>query len=1275
MANPRRRPINKAREKNWRLSSADVLKQTRETLSAQIQEKMSEYTNQHLWKNALTSTPAFVINSDPQDIKDLKNCLLLLLYIEESLRLGKNFFRMPLFGIYNSFTNLLSTADKSTSIWKEITRIISLTKAGKYKFSDIQALANIVTERVKVLTNYRNPAPNNPAVSFDLPAQPATEWWAENPAPLPTGKHLVNFEYDYLMNPIRKLLAGLNAIFPELALNKIPFIDRGFLPVPDIEHTKIYFQQQETLQLSLKALYNLVWSVNRMGRGFLAHGKIQAAIDLKDFGIGALENMQLLDFSGNIPQEIRTKIMAHYKEFLIKLKETFLNFTNSDLVAIQQYEIDNHLKIGALSGVLKHVFDRLEYFYLENNIYFNNPFISQKNTVALISQLQNNEVVAERVRLVALGQRCQALETQLKTFFLYRAVSGVEASRDEFILGVLENLKQLLIEGKPQALDKANIQEIQTALINELSTIGRRQLVRLLADSVLPDEQALSARLVAVSAARKPSSLQWLAAVGTVLNAYTPTIVSSFVTSFFSPFLTPSAIAGHGLHSAKMDYDLHLIFALPANHTLEDIFVIIQETGELVYIDPNGKTIPLLSESEIERHAPFLKDYIDLNTEPLPLADVNRLVNDDEEEEKKADNLPHVMPLPAAIPIVNAIAEKSQSIKKQLSHAQLTILNNLIAAKKGPQNAFLPSTGIMGFLQTTKAACREKIHDIDRTQIELTQAINQADSSLAQAKFRSIVRLLEPRDLLRMINAVRHTVNDPKLNLDIKSRLAALVADMRGESRERYVIDAHRVATELVREPKRIIDLIRMIFLDARSTLDDKILCRELMTQLALLENMRIELLPEQILRFASREADRDINMAKRCISALLTQFNTATLADETDSWSVIKSNQTTAILNLIIRQQIITVDAVEAEMRSYSGVNQQSYTLTMLYDLYVRFQDDPVLQKQVGIFMTNIALHDVSFSQLIFSANHDSEFLLVLRKSCLGSDKKNSTLYYEAWVNSLEIGYNTVSRNSSLDELVSNNGAVILDIYKVVNPGAPTTSLGDLLAQPWELCKLIGDFMTGFLSRDSQAEVKIRKLFLAMVYGIGPKCAAIRQELAQQYYENGVSDAPYYQFLVPKYTIGEFADNFNTFWLNAKNNLAYKITEMIDSLSATKKLFNLSEKDSHSSLVEQFDSKIVHMYKLRIQLIEKSSKIDTACYQTLRNFTLCQEEIMQIISQIQAASAKQSHSVSQSSGVVQRGIFQHKGGSSSSRSSPDGSSISSPPPQKRNSSGGRPSG
>jgi hypothetical protein len=258
----------------------------------------------------------------------------------------------------------------------------------------------------------------------------------------------------------------------------------------------------------------------------------------------------------------------------------------------------------------------------------------------------------------------------------------------------------------------------------------------------------------------------------------------------------------------------------------------------------------------------------------------------------------------------------------------------------------------MGFLQTTKAACREKIHDIDRTQIELTQAINQADSSLAQAKFRSIVRLLEPRDLLRMINAVRHTVNDPKLNLDIKSRLAALVADMRGESRERYVIDAHRVATELVREPKRIIDLIRMIFLDARSTLDDKILCRELMTQLALLENMRIELLPEQILRFASREADRDINMAKRCISALLTQFNTATLADETDSWSVIKSNQTTAILNLIIRQQIITVDAVEAEMRSYSGVNQQSYTLTMLYDLYVRFQDDPVLQKQVGIFL-----------------------------------------------------------------------------------------------------------------------------------------------------------------------------------------------------------------------------------------------------------------------------------------------------------------------------------
>jgi hypothetical protein len=1276
MANPRRRAINKKPENNWRETSAAALKQTRETLGAQIQEKMSEYTNRHLWKNARTATPAVVDNSDPQDIKDLKNCLLLLLYIENTIRLGRNIFRMPLFGIYNSLTNLPSIADRSNSIWKEITRIISLTKAGKYKLADIQALANIVTDRVKTLINYRNPPPNNPAFSFNVPPQPSTEWWAENPAPLPSGGHLVNFEYDYLMNPIRKLLAGLDAIFPDLALNKIPFIDRGFLPVPDIEYSKIYFQQQNTLQLSLKALYNLVWSVNRMGRGLLAHGKIQAAMDLKDFGIGALENMQLLDFSVNITQEIYTRLMAHYKEYLITLKNTFLNFTPSDLAAIQQYEIDHHLKPGAISGVLKLVFDRLEDFYLENNIYFNNPFNSPKNTVALISQLQNNAVATERSRLVTLRQHCETLEAQLTTLFLHRAVSGSTATRDKFIIRVLESLTRLLIAEKPQDLDKANMHDIQIAVFNELSTTGRRELLQTLAERAAPEEQALGARLSAASEASPPSSFQWLAAMGTVLNTYTPAIISSFVTSFFSPFLMPSALAGNTLRVAKMQYDLHLIFALPANHTLADTFVITQEAGELIYIDSNGRNIPLLNESEIEQHAPFLKDYIELNTEPLPIADVNRPDNDDVAEEKKGHNdASNPLRAAAAIPAPNVVAEKSLSINGKLSHAQLTILDKLIAAKKGPQHAFLPSDGILAFLTKTTIACCEKIRDIDRTQEELTQGINQADNDLAHAKFRATLRLLEPRDLLRMINAVRHTEDEPMLNLDIKSRLAALVADIQGENRERYVIDAHRVATKLVRDPRRIIALIERIFSDVRSTLDDKILCRELMTQLALLDNIRIELLPEQILRFASREVHRDTQMAKRCISALLTQFNTATLSDESD-WSIIRSNHTPAVLNLIIRQQVITVEAVEAELLIYSGINRKSYTLTLLFDLYQRSHDDPVLQKQVGIFMTNIALHDMDFSQLIFSANHDSEFLMALKKSCLGSDKKNSTLYYEAWVNSLEIGYSSSGPNLSLDEIVHNNGAIILDIYKVLNPTAATPSLVGLLAQPWELCKMIGDFITGFLSQNSKAEEKIRKLFLSMVYGTGPKCATIRKELTQQYYEKGISDASYYQFLVPKYTVGELADNFNIFWINAKKDLIYKISEMIDSLSATKKLFKLSEKESRSPLVEEFDNKIVAMCKLRIQLIDKNSKLDTACYQTLRNFTLYQEEVMQIISKIQASSADRLQSQSPPSlrsatRPLGTGIFQRSDASSSSGSNASSSaSNSSASPPKRNPSG-----
>jgi hypothetical protein len=1299
MSNPRRRAIKKEPEINWRTTSANTLKQVRETLGAQIQEKMSAYTNRHLWKNAQTSIPAAPLDSDPEDIKILKNYLLLLLYFEQTIQAGKNFFRMSFFGIYNSLMGLPSIANTSGSLSKEIIRIINLTKAGKYKLADIQAITDTVTDHVKALINYRNPAPNNPALSFAVPPQPSIEWWAENPAPLPKGGQLINFEYDYLMNPIRKLLSGLDTVFPELELNKIPFIDRGFLPVPDIDHAKFYFQQQQTFKLSLKALYNLAWALNRMGRGFLAHGKIQATIDLKDFGLGALENLQLLDFSNNIPQEIHTRIIFHYKEYLKKLEHVFLSFTESDLAAIQQYEIDHHLKPGAISGVLKLLFDRLEDFYLANNIYFINPFVSQKNTVALITQLNNNDVAVERARLDALLQHCEALEANLNTVFLDRTLTGSTATRDEFIMRVLQNLTQLIIREKPQALDKINMQEIQNSLIQELSTTGRRALLQTLADSAVSEEQALSVSLTTALAAReRPTSFQWLASAGTVLNAYTPDVVRIFVTSFFSPFTMPTAFTGNTLHMPIVKYDLHLIFALPANHALTDTFVITQETGELIYIDSNGRSTPILNESEIEKDAPFLKAYLDLNTEPLPIVAANRPEEDDEDEEKKSNNDINVPRIPAARPAIDTVGEKSKSIKREFSQAQLTILNHLIAAKNGPQHALLPNRGLSTFLKKTITDCREKIRDIDRTREELTQGINQSDNDLALARFRATMRLLEPRDLLRMIHAVKLTANNPMLNLDIKSRLAALVADIKGENRERYVKDAHRVATELVRHPERIIALINLTFANAKSTLDDKILCRELMTQLALLENIRIELLPEQILQFVSHDENRDTQMVKRCISALLTQFDPIQLAEENDTWSIVKSNQALAVLNLIIRQNMITTDAIKAELRSYKGINRQSYTLTMLFDLYQRYHEDPTLQKQTGIFMTNIALHDTNFAQLIFSADHDSEFLKSLQQSCLGSDKKNSTLYYEAWVNSLEIRYKAPKNALTLDELAHNNEDAILRIYKVQNPTEATPTINDLLQHPWQLCKLIGSFMTGFISRDSRAEEKMRKLFLFMVYGKGQKCESIRKELTRQYYANGVSDAPYYQFIVPKYTVGEQANNFNIFWQEAKNNLIRKMREMIDSLSETKKLLNLDAIKDHTPLAEQFNQKIVEIYKLIGLLTEKNSKIDTACYQIRRSFLLYQEEAMHIASQIQTLTTartrtqSQSQSISHSSNTspAQRdfmsaprpavralgsGIFQNPDASTSSQSSTDNPLVRTPlPPPKRNSSGNGPS-
>src|SRR3990167_640445 len=200
---PRRRRVPKlskpSAEKSWREMSADHLKHIRETLGTQIQQRMSEYTNQHLWENAKSFIPFVPEENDPEDIKNLKNYFLILHYAENAMRSGKNILRLvnELIGIYNSLSSIPSLSKTFRSALEETLQIINILKSrndttdsiNKQIQSAFSKLTNSITEKIYTLLSYRKPAPTNPAMTFTLPP----EWYDPTFVPVSrTEEELVN---------------------------------------------------------------------------------------------------------------------------------------------------------------------------------------------------------------------------------------------------------------------------------------------------------------------------------------------------------------------------------------------------------------------------------------------------------------------------------------------------------------------------------------------------------------------------------------------------------------------------------------------------------------------------------------------------------------------------------------------------------------------------------------------------------------------------------------------------------------------------------------------------------------------------------------------------------------------------------------------------------------------------------------------------------------------------------------------------------------------------
>jgi hypothetical protein len=1229
MSHSQRRRLQQPKATNWRTVTADTIKKTRATLGAQVQFRMSNYTNLHLWRDPANYAPASIDKTDPQDIQELKTFFLILQYAENALRSGKNVLRLinELIGIYNCISNLPALSQKLYSSLTEITTVINILKKGNYTPEKIgekiqSILANLTTRihhQVIALVDYRPATPTNPAETFNRPPLPSTAWWSTTPAIIHiTEETRRNFEYDYLLNPVRKLRIGLQEIFPDLKFDEVPMDEHGFLITAELEESKITFRSGKTLFQSVNALYNVMWSINRISRAYTnpeelfgkVKQKVKSVFQAKEFILEHLlkKDFWEIDLSDNIPKEIISKINALYKKYLEELRDVFFSFRTENIDNLQQYEIENHLKPGVLTDVLRAGFSVIEDLYLANNLYFKNPFSAQRNIDEMQHQLEHKEKQEELKQLRTLQKQYKKLADQLNKY-ASRTLPETQSKRDEFIADLIIDITSMLTRTHHEP-EKTNLENTQDLLIRELSIDGTHDLHEdLKKETKNPDENIFSLKNKVwkrFSEQQIVRPLSWWVSVGNVMGAHTPDTFkmvlsygASFVTSFVVPMIAPSAIVGDPLPTRNRfsinQLDLRLMFELPDNHSLKNVVIMTQNPPALIYFNDTDETTLILDEEGIEKNVPFLKPFIERGTELITEINENK-------EEKQHE-----------------YTEESESIRHELTDTELTQLNNWIAMFDGPKHALLPNLGLLGYLRTAETECAERIQALERREQELKDGIAQGERNLVIDQFRSTMRLLEPRDLLRMIYAVNATKDHPDLNLHIKSRLAALVADVDDHGkREEYIHHAHSVAVRLVNDPTRFLVILQTLFKDSNATEEDKLLCRELMTQLALTPAFVERILSSRelldILNYSTRDAAQNAKTAINCITCVLTQFNASDLLfmlantiNPSTNRERIKAQsleKTLVVILFIFNKQPITNDTLSTQLVIIKSLAAKeldercTFFLSALFNLHEQ-SNDQKFRENTGIFIANLALRNKQFAKTIFEFSNIHD---IIKTACLQSAKKSEALYYEAWVNSLpSFKYNLRTFQGILDQ----HWDAIEKMHRAIHHDTQPDK-AFYRAHPWELSKLQGDFITHCLSRNSEAEEIMKTFFVNTALAEGPESNTIRREIANQYYQtSGHTTASYYQFIAN-------APQINLFWKEQQNQIIKEIADAKEKLEREQQaiifLFKKAD-DEHKSMMKTFNNEIEQrinaLQVIHETLLDKTSKIPSYCTAAKRNLQI----------------------------------------------------------------------
>ena len=760
------------REAGWGELSAEQLNAFRKKIGEQIQLSMSDYTNQHLWEDEKAFVPKKVEEPDPADIKDLKNCFFALYHAEESIKAMNELnkwtqedigikavtFARLLVELKNTYTSIsnISSLTELAFIKTEISKLIDTLNGTNYTnlswttiFNNTQtifnALKNGISEKIYSLSGYRESIPVISAKKYEQPPVIKEEIYSLNP------ERIRDFELSYILNPFRTLMLELEKTFPkDMKFSQVDFDQHGYLVYVSYKDRN----NEPPVFRSVKALYNIMWAINRIVRGYYQHkGKkiIHAHYNAVPHVKKALNNYWLLDWNG-IYEEMKNRTTKDaYVNFLRTTRE-IIKFDGNPTHAIQEFEITHHLKPGAILNPLRDAFDKIRDIYLDNNIYFENPFI---NSLQPHFMLDSKEDDIEQHRLHDLKEICKNIETNLE-HYLYGTLPDNKTEKDTLLWNTLQNFEKIINNGLAnEEPDKTNAEETIKLLIKEISFDKQKELIATIQNMeekkqeekenkyITKGLQIILKKLIESNKSQEEnrhisntSTPSWrtLTAIGTLMKTYTPKTLQLGVTKLFSPLTNPTAISG--FRFPDKGCDLRIMWELPHHHALKNT-VVVTSPGKLYCIDEDGIG-KIISEDQKEIKAFGLDQYV---------------------QEVNAENI---------------------SIKNRLSLTKLKEIDEKIRSQSGHTHVLvpLPNTGTLGLVRKIQKECINKLNIIERRKNEFKNYMETSTFDLENFKFRSTMRLLESRDLLRMINAVRDTKDYPDLNLDIKSRLAALVADM-----------------------------------------------------------------------------------------------------------------------------------------------------------------------------------------------------------------------------------------------------------------------------------------------------------------------------------------------------------------------------------------------------------------------------------------------------------------------------------------------------------------